>query len=80
MVVETTQREEGFLRDFAEEAERICPAVNLLRDAHIDLEVAWSFVPTLAQNHAEILANRAWGYEEKEGSVSDETSSEGVTL
>jgi len=80
VVVETTQREEGFLRDFAEEAERICPAVNLLRDAHIDLEVAWSFVPTLAQNHAEILANRAWGYEEKEGSVSDETSSEGVTL
>lgn len=80
VVVETTQYEESLLADFAAEAEHICPAVNLLRDAHIDLEVAWSFVSTLAENHAELLANRAWGYEAKEGRPADETFLEGVAL
>lgn len=80
VVVETTQHQESLLADFVAEAERICPAVNLLRDAHIDLEVAWSFVPTLAQNHAEVLANRAWGYEVEEEAPTDETVFEGVSL
>ena len=80
VVVETSEREESLLGAFAAEAERICPAVNLLRDAHIDLEVAWSFVPTLISDHAEILANRAWGYPVAEDRVPSETSLEGVAL
>lgn len=62
LVIETSEREETTLRSFAQEAEHICPAVNLLRDAHIELEVAWSFVQKLDPGHAEALANQAWGY------------------
>lgn len=62
LVIETSESSRAALESFAQEAEHICPAVNLLRDAHIHLEVAWSFVDQLESGHAEALANQAWGY------------------
>lgn len=53
-------------------AEHICPAVNLLRDAHIELEVAWAFVRRSSQGSAEALANLAWGYEPNPDAVDDD--------
>lgn len=62
LVIETPERDEVALQSFAQEAEHACPAVNLLRDAHIELDVAWSFVQCLEPKHAESLANQAWSY------------------
>lgn len=63
VVVETTERSPAVLTDFARQAEHICPAINLLRDAHIDLEVAWAFVHRSSRGQAETLAHKAWRYE-----------------
>lgn len=63
LVVETTEQDSSVLKYFARRAEHICPAINLLRDAHIDLEVAWAFVHKSSSDRAEALANHAWGYE-----------------
>ncbi|MCH8572082.1 OsmC family protein [Nesterenkonia sp. AY15] len=63
LVVETSEQDSSVLTDFAQWAEHICPAINLLRDAHIDLEVAWAFVHKNSPGLAEALANHAWGYE-----------------
>lgn len=80
VVVETPEQDETILAAFAKEAEHICPAINLLRDAHINLEVAWSFVSSLVNDHAEILSNRAWGYTIEKDSPVNDASLEGVAL
>lgn len=58
----TREQDERRLHAFAAEAERICPAINLLRDAHTGLEVHWAIADTLPQRAAESLANAACGY------------------
>lgn len=63
VVVETAESDPVVLTDFAQKAEHICPAVNLLRDAHMDLEVAWVFVRKNSPGLAESLANHSWGYD-----------------
>lgn len=63
VIVETAEKDPAVLTDFARRAEHICPAINLLRDAHIDLDVAWAFVRRNSPDMAEALANQAWGYE-----------------
>ncbi|GAA1110820.1 OsmC family protein [Nesterenkonia jeotgali] len=72
LVIETTEQDSAVLTNFARMAEHICPAVNLLRDAHIELEVAWAFVRRSSQGSAEALANLAWGYEPNPDAVDDD--------
>ena len=62
IVVTTKQRDEVELIGFAANAEHICPAINLLRDAHTGLEVVWSFTSEATDRAAEALSNSAWGY------------------
>lgn len=62
IVVTTEQRDEVELIGFAANAEHICPAINLLRDAHTGLEVVWSFTSEASDRAAEALSNSAWGY------------------
>lgn len=62
IVVTTEQRDEVELIGFAANAEHICPAINLLRDAHTGLEVVWSFTAETTSRAAESLSNTAWGY------------------
>ncbi|SMY11204.1 OsmC family protein [Brevibacterium jeotgali] len=62
IVVTTEQRDEVELIGFAANAEHICPAINLLRDAHTGLEVVWSFTAEASDRAAEALSNSAWGY------------------
>lgn len=57
----TAELDERRLHAFAAEAERICPAINLLRDAHAGLEVHWAIADALPQRAAEYLANTACG-------------------
>lgn len=63
LVIETTEQDPSVLSEFAQQAEHTCPAINLLRDAHMDLEVVWTFVHNNYRGRAEALANDAWGYE-----------------
>ena len=58
----TAEQDERRLHAFAAEAERICPAINLLRDARTGLEVHWAIADSLPERAAESLANTAWGY------------------
>lgn len=67
--VGTTETDEQTLRDFAAEVEHSCPAVNLLRDAHVDLTVAWSFAANTAEGDAEAACNAALGYETRQESA-----------
>lgn len=60
--VGTPETDAGVLRDFAAAVERSCPAVNLLRDAHTGLTVAWSFAARTVEHDAEAACNRALGY------------------
>lgn len=62
IVVTTEQTDEVELIGFAANAEHICPAINLLRDAHTGLEVVWSFTSETTDRAAEALSNSAWGY------------------
>ncbi|MGO1398426.1 MAG: OsmC family protein [Brevibacterium yomogidense] len=62
IVVATEQRDEVELIGFAANAEHICPAINLLRDARTGLEVVWSFTEEASDRAAEALSNSAWGY------------------
>lgn len=62
IVVATEHRDEVELIGFAANAERICPAINLLRDARTGLEVVWSFTEEASDRAAEALSNSAWGY------------------
>ncbi len=62
IVVTTGHRDEVELIGFAANAEHICPAINLLRDAHTGLEVVWSFTSETSDRAAESLSNSAWGY------------------
>lgn len=59
----TPQTDPAVLRQFAADVEHSCPAVNLLRDAHVDLEVAWSFAERTVEHDAEATCNAACGYE-----------------
>lgn len=63
IVITTPTRDSHLLTRFAAEAERICPAINLLRDAHTGLEVVWSFTEKASEHAAERLSNAAWGHE-----------------
>ena len=58
----TPETDADVLRDFAAAVERSCPAVNLLRDAHTGLTVAWSFAARTVEHDAEAACNRALGY------------------
>ena len=60
--VGTPETDEQVLRDFATAVEHSCPAVNLLRDARIDLTVAWSFAAGVEDGAAEAACNTALGY------------------
>lgn len=62
IAVATPEAGEDELTDFADEVERRCPALNLLRDANIDLTVAWAFADALAPRGAELACNAALGY------------------
>ncbi|MFC7401723.1 OsmC family protein [Citricoccus sp. GCM10030269] len=61
--VGTPERDETVLRKFAAAVEHSCPAVNLLRDAHAGLTVAWSFAERTVEHDAEAACNAALGYE-----------------
>lgn len=67
--VGTPETDEQTLRDFAAEVEHSCPAVNLLRDAHVDLTVAWSFAANTTEGDAEAACNAALGYETRQESA-----------
>jgi len=58
----TPETDPAVLRDFAAAVEHSCPAVNLLRDAHAGLTVAWSFAGHTVAHDAEAACNRALGY------------------
>jgi uncharacterized OsmC-like protein len=60
--VGTPETDPAVLRDFAAAVEHSCPAVNLLRDAHAGLTVAWSFAARTVAHDAEAACNRALGY------------------
>lgn len=60
--VGTPETDEQVLRDFATAVEHSCPAVNILRDAHIDLTVAWQFTAEVEDGAAEAACNAALGY------------------
>jgi uncharacterized OsmC-like protein len=60
--VGTPETDPAVLRDFAAAVEHSCPAVNLLRDAHAGLTVAWSFAGHTVAHDAEAACNRALGY------------------
>ncbi|MCY1157088.1 MAG: OsmC family peroxiredoxin [Citricoccus sp.] len=60
--VGTPETDPAVLRDFAAAVEHSCPAVNLLRDAHAGLTVAWSFADRTVAHDAEAACNRALGY------------------
>ncbi|WP_168199829.1 OsmC family protein [Citricoccus sp. SGAir0253] len=60
--VGTPETDPAVLRDFAAAVEHSCPAVNLLRDANVDLTVAWSFAARTVAHDAEAACNLALGY------------------
>jgi uncharacterized OsmC-like protein len=60
--VGTPETDPAVLSDFAAAVEHSCPAVNLLRDAHAGLTVAWSFAGHTVAHDAEAACNRALGY------------------
>lgn len=70
LCVATPQDDPAALRSLAVDVEHSCPALNLLRDAAIDLTVAWTFTRTLEPHHAEARCNAALGYESR---LTDET-------
>ncbi|CAG7844514.1 hypothetical protein USB125703_00749 [Pseudoclavibacter triregionum] len=50
------------LEAFADEVERRCPALGLVRDANVELSVAWRFADRLEPGDAEAACNAALGY------------------
>lgn len=62
LCVATSEHDPAVLGSLAAEVEHSCPALNLLRDASIDLTVAWTFTRTLEPHHAEARCNAALGY------------------
>lgn len=63
IAVATPEADEGALAAFAAEVERRCPALNLVRDANVELAVAWTFAERLGPRSAEAACNAALGYD-----------------